>query len=95
MDESMKTQLKAIFRSDRNLVEFIQKAPSGKTQKTIIEFFETEAARNGMQTGGMPTLGDVIMGELSEKVATWGAKTFPLSENQLDVIVSELEPWRK
>ena len=96
MDAQLTTLAKKAFANKAiDLVSLLSKIRDARKQYALIEAMETEAARNGMQTGGMPTLGDEIMFAQQEKINQWGARAFPLSEKQIAVMVRDLEGYRK
>lgn len=78
---------------DGNKGDGARRFARGDTQLAIIDYMYELASKNGMPTGGAPSLGDTICHQQAMRVEQFGEKTFPLSSRQIAVIANELEPW--
>lgn len=85
--EEIKSQIRATAskKSEAELAAWIFKVGQEKGAATQLKMADLLTD----DKGGFASLGQTILSQQSHKIAQWGAKAFPLSEKQCQVIARE------
>jgi len=94
MDAKIRSTTKALIEKYKK-AGFIQQIAgvNGRLQYVVLAALEEMAREQGYRMSATPTLADTILTQHKHKVDLYGGKTYPLSESQIKVVVSEYFDW--